>query len=75
MKLEAAFAPESLQVIDESSQHVGHSGAQPGGETHFKVVMKAASLAGMTRVARQRAVYAVLKVEMEERVHALALNL
>ncbi len=74
-KLQAAFAPELLQVIDESAQHAGHSGARPGGETHFRVVMKAASLAGLTRVAQQRAVYAVLKDEMTERVHALALSL
>ena len=51
-KLQAAFAPELLQVIDESAQHAGHSGARPGGETHFRVVMKAASLAGLTRVAQ-----------------------
>ncbi len=74
-KLEAAFAPESLKVIDESADHAGHSGARPGGETHFRVEMKAASLAGQTRVSQQRAVYAVLKDEMAERVHALALKL
>ncbi len=74
-KLEAAFAPESLKVIDESADHAGHSGARPGGETHFRVEMKASALAGQSRVAQQRAVYAVLKDEMAERVHALALSL
>lgn len=74
-KLEAAFAPESLKVIDESAEHAGHSGAHESGETHFKVVMKASALAGQSRLAQQRAVYAVLKEEMAERVHALALSL
>ena len=74
-KLEAAFAPESLKVIDESADHAGHSGAHVSGETHFRVEMKASSLAGQSRLAQQRAVYAVLKEEMAERVHALALRL
>ena len=36
-KLSAAFAPQKLDVIDESHQHVGHAGHRPGGETHFRV--------------------------------------
>ena len=73
-KLTEAFSPVELQVIDESEQHRGHGGYIEGGETHFKVVMKSADMNGLSRVARQRAVYAVLKSELEERVHALALQ-
>src|SRR5262245_60133391 len=36
-KLTEAFAPEHLQVIDESHRHEGHAGHRPGGETHFRV--------------------------------------
>ena len=36
-KLREAFAPSSLQVIDESHLHAGHVGARPEGETHFRV--------------------------------------
>ncbi len=74
-KLTEAFSPIELQVIDESEQHRGHGGYIEGGETHFKVVMKSADMNGLSRVARQRAVYAVLKSELEERVHALALQI
>lgn len=74
-KLTEAFSPVELQVIDESEQHRGHGGYIEGGETHFKVVMKSADMNGLSRVARQRAVYAVLKSELEERVHALALQI
>jgi len=74
-KLTEAFSPTELQVIDESEQHRGHGGYIEGGETHFKVVMKAAHMNDLSRVARQRAVYAVLKSELEERVHALALQI
>lgn len=74
-KLEAAFAPDTLEVIDESHQHAGHAGAREGGESHFRVVMTAAALADLNRVARSRAVHKVLEEELAEQVHALALEL
>ena len=74
-KLTEAFSPVELQVIDESEQHRGHGGYIEGGETHFKVVMKSADMNSLSRVAKQRAVYAVLKSELEERVHALSLQI
>ncbi len=74
-KLKKNFCPSLLQVVDESDLHAGHSGARPGGETHFRVQMRSKSFEGMSRVERQRAVHKVLKSELEERVHALSLNL
>lgn len=74
-KLSEAFAPEYLEVIDESESHRGHGGWREGGETHFRVVMRAAAFDGMTRVARSRAVHKVLEAELADRVHALALEL
>ncbi len=73
--LTEAFAPTHLEVIDESEDHRGHGGYIEGGETHFKVVMKSAAMNDLSRVARQRAVYKVLKAELDERVHALALQI
>ena len=74
-KLIKEFAPSDLEVIDESDLHAGHSGAKPGGETHFRVRMTSKSFVGMSRIDRQRAVHKALKDELEERVHALSLNL
>ena len=74
-KLIAAFAPERLEVIDESEQHRGHGGWREGGGTHFKVVMRAASLNDLSRVERSRAVHAALADELAGGVHALALDL
>lgn len=74
MKLQAEFAPQSLDIIDESEDHRGHGGYREGGETHFRIVMRSAKLRGLNRVAQQRAVMACVQAEMEERVHALALD-
>jgi BolA family transcriptional regulator, general stress-responsive regulator len=73
-KLTAAFAPVELLVTDESALHAGHSGARPEGETHFRVRIVSQAFTGMSRVDRQRRIYAVLAEELRERVHALALT-
>ena len=74
-KLTETFAPESVLVIDESEQHRGHGGWREGGETHFKVVMRAGAFNGLSRVDRSRRVHAVLRDELATSVHALALDL
>jgi BolA protein len=73
-KLRDSLAPAHLEVHDDSHKHEGHSGARPGGETHFRVVAVADAFEGKSRVARQRLVYAALAEEMQERVHALQLT-
>ena len=74
-KLNKAFSPEFLQVIDESSQHAGHRGWREGGNTHFKVEIKAASLAGKTRVAQHQAIMRELKEEFADTLHALSIDI
>ena len=74
LKLEAALAPARLEVIDESHKHAGHSGAQPGGESHFHVTVVSAAFAGLNRVARHRLVNTTLAAELAGSVHALALE-
>ncbi len=73
-KLQAAFTPISLQVIDESSQHQGHVGARPDGESHFRVKIVAAAFQGKSRVEQHRMINQVLAAELKERVHALAIE-
>jgi BolA protein len=73
-KLTAAFAPEELTVDDESARHAGHSGARPGGETHFNVRIVTEAFSGLSRVERQRRVYAALAEELRGSVHALSLT-
>jgi BolA family transcriptional regulator, general stress-responsive regulator len=73
-KLQAAFTPVSLQVIDESSRHAGHAGARPDGESHFRVKIVAAAFQGKSRVEQHRMINQVLAAELKERVHALAIE-
>ena len=72
-KLTEALAPDALTIEDESSLHAGHMGARPEGETHFRVRIVSPVFEGVSRVERQRRVYAILADELRDRVHALAL--
>ena len=73
-RLEAALAPHSLTLIDESEAHRGHAGHDGLGESHFRLEIESAAFAGKNRVARQRLVYQALGELMHERVHALSIK-
>jgi BolA protein len=73
-KLTAQFAPQALTVTDESARHEGHAGHRPGGETHFDVRIVSAQFEGLSRVERQRRIYAALEAEFRAGLHALSLK-
>ena len=74
-KLEAAFSPTALEVINESHQHAGHAGDDGTGASQFRVRIAAPACAEMNRGARHRAVHAALGPEITGRIHALALEI
>ncbi|MFT4993955.1 MAG: BolA protein [Paraglaciecola sp.] len=69
-KLLSHFEPSHLEVINESANH----NVPPGSESHFKVVLVTEKFAGERLINRHRAVNAVLKEELAEQIHALALH-
>jgi BolA protein len=73
-KLEAAFAPAELTVVNESHLHHGHHGSPGTGESHFRVRIVSETFRGLTRLARQRKVNEVLSAELKGGIHALALT-
>ncbi len=73
-RIAAALAPEALEVIDESARHEGHAGWREGGQTHFRVRLRARRLEGMSRIARHRAVHEAIGRELIGRIHALAIE-
>ncbi|WP_342747257.1 BolA family protein [Oceaniglobus roseus] len=73
-KLEAAFSPARLEVVNESDAHAGHAGSPGTGESHFRVAIAAETFAGMSRIERHRAIHAALGPAIMGRIHALALQ-
>ena len=70
--LTAAFAPERLDVRDDSHRHAGHAGAQDG-RGHFHVEIVSPAFAGLSPLARHRAVYAALGEMKRTDIHALSI--
>lgn len=72
-RLEIAFQPSRLEVVNDSHRHAGHGGDDGSGESHFAVLIRAEALAALSRVARHRAVHQALG-DINTRVHALAID-
>jgi len=71
--IEAALAPTSLEIEDESHRHAGHAGAKDG-RGHFRVDVVSAAFAGLSPIARHRAVYAAVGGLMDTDIHALSIR-
>jgi len=77
--LTRAFTPTVIRIEDDSDRHAGHAGAQPGGQSHYSVLLVSSAFHGVNRVARSRAVHTALAAEFgpaeQGGMHALALTL
>ena len=73
-RLEQAFHPLRLEVLDESEEHRGHGGWREGGGTHWRIRIAAPAFGALSRVDRHRAVHAALGPQIIGRIHALALE-
>lgn len=76
-RLAERLAPSALEVLDESSAHLGHAGQDgTGAGTHFRVRIASPLFAGKSRVAQHRLVYDALRdyIERERGIHALAVE-
>lgn len=74
-RLEAAFAPERLAVINESHLHAGHQPGMDGtGASHLRIRIISSRFSDLSRLARHRAVQDMLKQELDAGLHALAIE-
>lgn len=71
--LASAFAPDSLDVRDDSHRHAGHAGARDG-RGHFHVDISSVAFEGQAPLQRHRAIYAALGKLMETDIHALSIS-
>ncbi len=71
--LEKSLSPLSLNVIDESQQHVGHAGAATG-MGHFAVEITSQCFEGKNPIQRHQLVYDALGDLMETDIHAIKIK-
>ena len=72
-RLDAAFSPDLLEIVDDSHKHAGHAGAKDG-RGHFVVRIVSARFEGVKPLARHRMVYAALGPLLQTDIHALSLE-
>lgn len=69
----SVLAPESVELLDESGQHIGHEGAKGGGG-HYQLIIVAPAFANQPLQTRHRMVYDALGGLMHKEIHALAIK-
>ena len=70
-KIQDALSPVHLEVVDESHMH----SVPPGAESHFRILVVSERFEGQGLVARHRVLNQLLREELQEGMHALALHL
>lgn len=65
--------PESIEILDESGQHVGHEGAKGGGG-HYQLIIVSRQFVDKPIQLRHRMVYDALGPMMKKEIHALAIK-
>lgn len=73
-KLLTTLNPTRLDVVNESHLHAGHASSPGTGESHFRVLIVSPDFAGKSRVARHRIINDLLREELKDGVHALAIK-
>lgn len=72
-RLTQTFAPQALEIRDDSAKHAGHASAGGGG--HFEVSIVAEAFSGKAPLQRHRLVYAAVDDLMKSNeIHALSIR-
>lgn len=69
-KLQLAFSPQHLEVLNESNKH----NVPPGSESHFKLIVVCEAFEGEMLIKRQRKINQLLADELASGVHALSMH-
>lgn len=73
-RLQQAFAPTYLDVIDDSAKHQGHAGSQ-GGAGHYSIVIAADHFKDKNRVAAHQEIYRLFAELIPGEIHALSIKI
>ena len=74
-KIRQQLNPTLLEIVNESHLHAGHQEQFDGsGETHLRIRIVAEAFEGMGRVDRQRMINALVADEIDQGLHAIAIE-
>ena len=73
-KINKKINPENIILIDNSSFHAKHKSFDPN-KFHLKIIIKSEKLRNMDKVAAHKEIFAILKYEMKNKIHALEIEI
>jgi BolA protein len=73
-KLMIGLRPTRLDLVNESHLHAGHASSPGTGESHFRLLIVADAFTDKSRLERHRIVNDVVRDELRDGVHALAIK-
>jgi BolA protein len=73
-RLERAFQPVRLQIVDDSEKHKGHAG-NDGYAGHYTVIIASQAFKNKSLVNAHRDVYSVLNDMIPGEIHALVIKI
>ena len=74
LRLQQAFSPSHLEIIDDSAEHIGHVGSQHGAG-HYTVIISNEDLINLSRIEAHRKIYAALDDLIPQEIHALKIKI
>ncbi len=72
-RLQKAFSPTYLEIVDDAHQHVGHASNQGAG--YYTVIIEARAFQGLSRVKAHQAIYGILNDLIPSEIHALQIKI
>ena len=73
-KINKKINPENIILIDNSHLHTKHKSFDSN-KLHLKIIIKSEKLRNMDKVAAHKEIFAILKYEMKNKIHALEIEI
>ena len=73
-KINKKIDTENIILIDNSSFHTKHKSFDPN-KLHLKIIIESTKLKKMNKIAAHREIFSILKEEMNNKIHALEIEI
>ena len=73
-KINEKINPENIILVDNSYLHTKHKSFDSN-KFHLKLIIKSKKLKNMDKIAAHKEIFAILKNEMKDKIHALEIEI
>ena len=73
-KINEKINPENIILVDNSHLHTKHKSFDSN-KFHLKLIIKSKKLKNMDKIAAHKEIFAILKNEMKDKIHALEIEI